>query len=127
MEAVTWSFWLGIPYRFFHNVKCRLESPLKFLWSSLVPLFINVCIRLYRLAGFRHNKVPPTVYTDSFPAQTSAPLQIINQQLPLSGTQHHPSSKQMFYLLRNRREVSYFYYQKNFTLFFKQLSLCIHT
>lgn len=34
--------------------------------------FIDVCIAHDRLGGFRHNKVPPVVYPDSFPVQTSA-------------------------------------------------------
>lgn len=47
--------------------------PLKSLTSFF---FIDVCIGHDRLGGFRHNKVPPVVYPDSFPVQTSASVEI---------------------------------------------------
>lgn len=55
---------------------------MKSLWSLF--LFIYVLIRQGRLAGFRHNKVPPTE-TVSRPiscSATPASAQIINQQFP---------------------------------------------
>lgn len=69
--------------------------------KSLTSLFFNfffiidVCIAHDRLGGFRHNKVPPVVYPDSFPVQTSASVEIINQQFPYRGLSACPPHRSL--------------------------------